>query len=458
MKLNNAQLKAYHQITDDLLEFLASFPKKEFMQDTADCEVYLKRTQWFLDLLGNPEKQIPHLVHVTGTSGKGSTVRMIHEILHAGGKHVGSTYSPHPTTFIERIRVGESFIPVPDFIDTIRHVRDVLKSNTVKMPHGMISFFEFMFCAAMYYFAKKNVTHAVIEVGLGGRFDASNVIPTPDVTVITNIGLDHTHILGDTIEQIAWEKAGIIKSGTTFLSAERSEVAHAQFAKQLNAHPPKTQKYVPKPEMVTLSLEGTTFTHAGKQYTLGIIGRHQAQNAVLAIEAAHALHIPHAAIVQGLANTTRPSCIEIVQQNPLVIIDGAHNTDKIQSTVDALEAILAQQDTKPTVRCVFALTDTKDYKTILAQLTPLVDKFYFTPYDVTGFRTPTDPAVLATYANSQEIPAQSFINSMDALTVALHASADEDIVLVTGSIMLVGETRQHWIPEAVILEQNTGDV
>ncbi len=453
MKYTTTQIKEYHDAIADLFAYLDSFPKKEFMKDTSECEVYLKRTQWFLDLIGNPEKQIPHLVHITGTSGKGSATQMVHEILLASGKNVGSTYSPHPTTYIERIRVGEKFISIAEFAKGIARLKSVLEKHESDMPYGMISFFEFMFALSVDHFVRNGVTHAVLEVGLGGRFSASNTIPTPDVTIITNVGLDHTELLGDTKEKIAWEKSGIIKSGTTFLSAERDESVRAVFADALNVHPPKKQEYVPKPEMVSVSVDGTDFTHAGKQYHLGVIGHHQAQNAVLAIEAARALNIPFAAIKEGLANTTRPSCMEVMQRKPLVIIDGAHNEDKMRSTVDALDQVLRGFDTKPTVHCMFAITDTKDHAALLGQLKPYVDEFYFTAYEAFGFRKPTDPSVFAEFAKSHNMTAQTFPNSGAALEAILHNAKDDDIVLITGSIMLVGETRQHWISEQSVLER-----
>ena len=202
---------------------LQSLPRKEYMKDPKHCSVYLKRLQFFLDILGNPEKKIPHYIHVTGTSGKGSTVAFLHSILNEAGYKVGSTQSPHPTTITERWQVGNKYMSKSEFVELIEFIKPKLDEYIKTSPYDMLSFFEICEAIGFLYFKKKKVKWAILEVGLGGRYDASNIIPYKDVAIITNIGLDHTNILGNDKKVIAYEKAGIIKKGCMVFTGERNK-------------------------------------------------------------------------------------------------------------------------------------------------------------------------------------------------------------------------------------------
>ena len=167
------------------------------MDNRKNCEVYLKRLQFFLDLLGNPEKKIPHYIHVTGTSGKGSVCLMLDSILRADGRKVGVLTSPHASVLQERWAVDGKMVSEKNFTEIIEEIKQKLDEYIRKSQYDMISYYEVMTAIALYYFAKKKVEWAILEVGCGGRYDSTNVIPRKDVAVITNIGLDHTDILGE---------------------------------------------------------------------------------------------------------------------------------------------------------------------------------------------------------------------------------------------------------------------
>ncbi len=456
MRYRKTQINDYHQSLKELIDFINQFPKKEYMNNYKECEIFLQRTQWFLDLLGNPERAIPHYIHITGTSGKGSTTQMVHEILLAAGKSVGSTYSPHPTTAIERIRVNKKFISLIAFTRLVKTMRRALTIAAKISPFGMVSFFEVMFAMTVLHFAQKKVQYAVIEVGLGGRFSASNTIPTPDVTIITNVGLDHTDLLGKTKTKIAWEKAGIIKSGTHFISAEKTKAVRAVFAKEMKKHKPKTIHYVSAPSNIILSELGTEFTYQRQQYSMPIIGAHQASNATLAIEAAHALRLSKIATQKGLATVSRPTCFEVIYDTPLVIVDGAHNPDKMRSTRDALVAIRKhRKDTR--VHLVIGIAENKDLLRIIRTIAPHATAIYTTRFTKNTYRKSAQPHMLATLAKQYCADVKQYAQPQQALARARNRAHPQDIVLITGSVFLAGELRTHWISEQDILENRAAN-
>ncbi|EKE07315.1 MAG: hypothetical protein ACD_18C00120G0001, partial [uncultured bacterium] len=202
---------------------LSNMPRMEYMKEGNMCDWYLKRMQFFLDLIGNPEKKIKHYIHVTGTSGKGSTVSFLHNILQADKRKVGSTYSPHPTIITERWKVGNSYMTKKEFVEIVKYLKPKLDEYLEKTPYDMLSFFELTEAIGFIFFAQKKVDWLVLEVACGGRYDSSNIIPYKDVAAITNIGLDHVGIIGNNKEEIAYEKAGIIKQNCTAFTTEQDK-------------------------------------------------------------------------------------------------------------------------------------------------------------------------------------------------------------------------------------------
>jgi len=211
-----------HQAEQFILS-LSNIERKEYLSPYTQHDLYLKRLQFFLDLLGNPEKKIPHYIHVTGTSGKGSVCLMLDSILRADGRKVGTLTSPHASVIQERWTINGKMMTGKDFAEIVTEIKPKFDEYIRKSPYDMVSYFEIMTAIALYYFAKKKVEWAILEVGMGGRYDSTNVIPHKDIAVITNIGLDHTEVLGNTKEKIAYEKAGIIKRGCAVFTAEKNK-------------------------------------------------------------------------------------------------------------------------------------------------------------------------------------------------------------------------------------------
>ena len=318
---------------------LTNVGRKEYLANRKDCAIYLKRLQFFLDLLGNPEKKIPHYIHVTGTSGKGSVCLMLESILRADGKKVGVLTSPHASIIQERWAVDGKLMSGKDFAEVVTEIKPKFDEYIRKSPYDMISYYETMTAIALYYFAKKKVEWAVLEVGCGGRYDATNVIPRKDVAVITNIGLDHTDLLGDTKEKIAYEKAGIIKSGCSVFTGikekrllkiikkeckktgARFEISNSKFLISNKISPPA---------MLCKALRAGNI-----QYPIS--HKHQLTNAQLCFSIAKHLQIPHKTIIAGIKRVKLPLRMEIVSRKPLIILDGAHNPDKMRTTVATLK-------------------------------------------------------------------------------------------------------------------------
>ena len=193
------------------LESLSNLSGPDYMQARFRNEFYLLRTKELIKELKIDLNQFK-FVHVAGTSGKGSVTAMVHSILNQAGEQIGSFYSPHPTTSIERIRVNDKYISADDFAGLVEKIKRVINKMYVEGKYGKPGYFEIFFGLALLYFQKKKCSYVVLETGCGGEFDATNIIKKPLVTAITNIGYDHTQLLGKTLEKIAKTKAGIIKA------------------------------------------------------------------------------------------------------------------------------------------------------------------------------------------------------------------------------------------------------
>ncbi len=276
----------------------------------------LERITRLLNGLGDPQRKFPSL-HVTGTNGKGSTCAMIASILKEAGYQAGLYTSPHLLSFNERIQINGRDIPNKDFtegISLIRHVtRRLADSPTV---------FETLTALAFWYFAKKEVDYAVVEVGMGGRLDATNVL-TPLVSVITNVALEHTAVLGNTLAKIAAEKAAIIKPGVPVVTAETKPEAL------------RVMKYQADKNGSVLVQVGSR----GEGFKTGLIGEHQKLNAACAVAAVRLAGIKagKAAVLRGLKKVEWPGRFQVVRRRPLTILDGAHNPAGAQVLVETLK-------------------------------------------------------------------------------------------------------------------------
>jgi len=400
----------------------------------------LTNTIRLCDHLGNPQKKFKS-IHVAGTNGKGSVSHMMAAILQTAGYKTGLYTSPHLKDFGERIKIDGEFIDekfVIDFTEKIKPLIDEIEP----------SFFEITVAMAFEYFAQQNVDMAVIEVGLGGRLDSTNII-TPEISVITNIGLDHMYMLGDTVEKIAKEKAGIIKEGIPIVIGEvipETQPAFEKVAKEKNA--PLSiasqkrqvvdwnwQNY----ELVAEIAEQHKTDH--KIFHLDVPGLYQVKNLITALEICSQLHqmgwsITDESIHKGLHHTKKLTGLhgrwEIVHQSPLVVLDVAHNIDGIKQLVQQAEVTEHQQ-----LHIIIGLVKDKEVEKIFSVL-PKTAKYYFTKAQIPRAISEDE---LAVHGAITGLNGESFSEVNKALEAAMQHAHKDDLILVCGSVFLVGEVK-----------------
>jgi len=289
----------------------------------------LNHTSWLLKFLNNPQDNFK-TIHVAGTNGKGSTAAIINSILIANNYKVGLYTSPHLINFNERIRVNGLTITDEEIISFMKHVEPAI--NEIKS-----TFFEVTTAMAFYHFNNNDVDIAVIETGLGGRLDSTNVV-NPSLTVMTPISLDHRDILGNTIEKIAKEKAGIIKRGVPLITANQVNNVLKILEKRVREKE-SVMHICPNPESVKLSSGGTTFEVNGNNFNTSLIGEHQAQNAALAIATIKLFNsnISYETIDKGLRNVYWPGRLQLVADK--IYYDVAHNENGVKSVLNNLNRI-----------------------------------------------------------------------------------------------------------------------
>ncbi len=405
----------YTQAEQYLLS-LGNMPRKEYMDDKAKTNEYLTRIQFFLDIIGNPEKQIPHYIHVTGTSGKGSVATYLSYILEASKKKVGLTISPHPTTLRERWQVNNKIMTEQEFVSIVKKLKPALDEYARTSPYDMISFYDITTIIAILYFAQKKVEWAVIEVGLGGRLDSTNVIPHKDVAVITNIGLDHTELLGNTKEKIAFEKAGIITGAYSVFTMDENKNVLEVIKKQC------------KKKKAKLFLSHSKNTS------------HKEKNILLCTQIAEHLSISHKAIETGIKNAIQPLRFEIISQKPFIILDGAHNEDKMKTTVQSASEM------KKNIHLVVGFSEDKDVTTMMTLLATMKPKsIACTRQTANVFRKVAHPKTLMTFFKKHCPTAkiELFLDPQEAFAWSKKQTKTSDILLVTGSIFLSGELRSN---------------
>ena len=435
---------------------LANIPRREYMKDTKRCDVYLKRTQYLLDLLDNPEKKIPHYIHVTGTSGKGSVATFLHAILTAAGHKTGLLTSPHHTTITERWRMNNRQMSRQEFVALAKKIKPVLDHYLRTSPYDLISYHELMDVFGFLYFAARRARWAVLEVGLGGRYCSTNVIPWKDAAVITNIGWDHIDLIGPTEAAIAREKAGIITTRCLVFTAEKQKRLRAIFEAEAKKHG-ATVTYVTADEARierTDIVTGTVFVYQNQRYRVSAPGAHQVSNAILAINVAQSLGIAAGAIVHGLAMAKQPLRLEVVSRRPLIILDGAHNVEKMRTTVESLYHFITLSPHHPKVHLLIGFSHDKPWPFMIKQLATLRPAtIACTRNTVNPFRKVAPPEALARRGR-QLLPRariESFLDPKEALAWSRKHCRKNDILLITGSIFLSGELRPYLmtIPDEV---------
>ena len=405
-----------------------------------DFRLNLEPMRYVCDALGNPERAYP-VIHVAGTNGKGSTCAFLETLLRHSGKRVGLITSPHLVDLRERIQINREMI-------SSAHLESVVKKIQHILPEpDFLSFFEMLVLAGFEYFREKNVDVAVVEVGLGGRLDATNIV-NPAVTVLTPISMDHQEFLGDTLEKIAHEKCGILKKGAPVVSVLQS---------------PEVQRVIEE-KCRSLDITPHFVSPLSEQIALGLPGEHQKQNAALALKAAEIFlkgyhlrtigchpreggdlmrskmdsRLQHAGMTMGmswikaLANTTWPGRLQTISKNPLVIVDGAHNP----AGAKTLAEYLKQHHAGRHITLLFGCMKDKDAIEMAQILGPVASKIICV--ELAGERAAKAKNLVNTWnkigfsAEVGESPREAY----DQICAILRA---DQMLVVTGSLFLVGE-------------------
>ena len=424
------------------IDYINSYTDYEKIGMPHDPAFYdLRRVDEILSLLGNPHQKAGS-VHITGTNGKGSVAAMVASALTAGGYSTGLYTSPHFHTWRERIKVDDELISEDELAQLVTELKPRLEAVNERATYGELTTFEFLTALAFAYFGQKGVKFQVLEVGLGGKFDATSVI-TPLVSIITPISFDHMDVLGSTLEEIAAEKCGIIKpDGIVVISPQPPEAA-------------KVIKDVCRERRAQLLIVGQDITWEGLSFGLDgqrlrvqgrrdsyelfipLLGEHQLGNAATAVAALEVLadkgfDIPRESLAKGLKRVSWPGRFQILRRRPLLVVDGSHNigaarrlTQSIKQYLDFERAIL-----------VMGTSHDKDVASLVAELAPL-----FNEVIVTRSRHPRAlaPAALAAEFARHGVKARLAEDVPSALSRALALAGDKDLVCVAGSLFIVGE-------------------
>lgn len=388
----------------------------------------LSRARELMKRVGNPEKQLK-FVHIAGTNGKGSTVEYISNALIYSGYKTGQFTSPYITHYADRIRINGQEIDEKSLCE----IAEVVKNAVADEEYSQ---FEITMAIALLWFLREKCDIVVFEVGIGGLLDCTNVIPPPVVSVITSISLDHTAILGDTVEKIAAQKAGIIKENSAVVLSMFNKESVVETVKA-KAKEQNSLFIIPNEldfSVVSISAFGSKFRYSGREYTLAMIGDWQCVNAVTAIEVFRYMRncgfdVSEENIAESLENTRVRARVQYIEGNPPVIVDGGHNPDGVNNVLSYIEGI------DPAI-AVMGMVDSKDYENSVRRVALYCDKIF----TVDGFAYNCIPAeklaeTAGKYTNSESCGSLSeAVEKAKKLAVELNT-----IVLVCGSLYLASE-------------------
>jgi dihydrofolate synthase/folylpolyglutamate synthase len=431
----------------------------------APSDLKLDRTRALLHLLDNPQERL-RIIHVAGSKGKGSTSAMLAAILQRAGYRTGLFTSPHLCRVEERMQVEGAPISGAELATLMEEVRAAVEAVDARRGPGAVgvTFFEIATALGLLHFVRRRVEVALLEVGLGGRFDATNVC-WPLVAVITSISFDHTQQLGNTLASIAGEKAGIVKPGRPSISGARAPDARTVIERVCRARRSTLRqldheiRYRHEPGLITPEADRLPRVHvrterrAWPPLELGLLGEHQAANAALAVavveeSCSQGLHIPDAAVASGLAGVRWPARLEVVGRRPLVVLDCAHNLASVQALLDTLHASFPGLVNAPAPRrlLVFAGSGDKDLPGMLRLLAPHFDHAYLTRF-VTNPRA-VPPERLAERLRAVSELSFTVCDSPGETWERIRAdTGPDDLICVTGSVFLAGELRSLLVAE-----------
>jgi len=398
--------------------------------------------------IGDPHEDF-RSVHVTGTNGKGSTTAMIASILKEAGYRVGMFTSPHLSTFTERIQINGTQIPVEEVVRLIEEVRPICEGMAEDPEQRHPTFFEIITAIAFKHFSQEGVDYAVLEVGMGGRLDATNVVKA-QVSVITNVSLEHTEVLGDTVLEIAEKKAGIAKEGGVLVTATEDDDVYRLFQRICDEVGSRifrvgtdiTFKRIGSSyQGQRFDLKGLTGSYGG--LTIPLIGDHQLLNAATAVGAVealrfHGVEVPSEAIARGLRGVVWPGRMEVMQTEPLVVLDGAKDVEAARAVKEAL----LREFTYDRLVAVVSISSDKNIAEMIGEIAQAADHFVITSHRVMGRAAKSSriAAEAERYSKTHEVVA----DVKTAVRRAIELAGETGMVIVVGSVFLVGEAREIW--------------
>ncbi len=422
-----------------------------YLDDLCDSGIKLRlaNIKRCLKLLGNPHQELK-VIQVGGTNGKGSTAACIASILQAAGYKVGLYTSPHLIDFRERLAINGRQISKKGVAELVTELKPYILKVGTDPGLGRLTFFEVVTAMAFSYFAREKVDFAILEVGLGGRLDATNVV-RPLVSVLTNSGYDHMDRLGKSLTSIAREQAGIIKRGSLVISAAqgRALTVIKKVCRERQARAYYLGKDI-KYQALNSNLEGQSFNMQGlfsefENLRIALLGRHQLLNACCSIAAVevlrfHQVFISPAAIKKGLKKVRWPGRLEIVRRFPLVILDGAHNHPAAKQLRESLEEFLKK---KKRLLLILGICQDKEIKKIIKELAPLASQVIVTAAATPRAVRPKDLYQVARRYNENIQVAEGV---EEAVKTALKKAKKEGVVCVSGSLYVVGEAKRLFSP------------
>ncbi|MBI4295829.1 MAG: bifunctional folylpolyglutamate synthase/dihydrofolate synthase [Chloroflexi bacterium] len=428
------------------LDYLYSFLDFEKDPRSRAAAVYdLRRVNEVLARLGNPHLKIP-AVHVAGTKGKGSTAAMIASALIASGYVTGLHTSPHLIDIRERFRIDDKWISEREIIDLTAAIRPHVDEVNRKATYGQLTTFEALTVLSFVYFERKKADFQVVEVGLGGRLDATNVL-RPEVSVITSISYDHMEVLGDTLTKIATEKAGIIKpNGTVVLAPQVDEVSRTieAVSRERKARLIKVRSDVTYRGLVS-NLDQQTLTVTGRlatyELSIPLLGAHQLDNAATAVAAMEVLQekgfkITSDSIARGLARVNWPGRLQILNRQPLVVADGAHNVDSFQK----LKQSLRQYFNYDRAILIVGMSFDKEIPMMVAEVAPVFDRVIATH---SWHPRALAPEKLVAEFDRHGVQAETSGSVAEAISKAVSMAGKHDLICITGSLFVVGEALEE---------------
>lgn len=381
----------------------------------------LERIREILSALNNPEAELK-FIHVAGTNGKGSTVTMLSHILKAEGYKVGTFVSPYVYEFLERIQINTSPVERDVFAESMTKVRAVIEEKKIDC-----NFFEILTACALLIFFEEKCDVVVLETGLGGKWDATNVIPAPILSIITTLGLDHTEILGDTIEKIAEEKCGIIKRGTHLITCSQEKDALEVMQRTCNELDVPLIVADENFEVTLKRVNGTVFRYDGRDYFLPLAGEHQLKNLSLVLCAAREIGISERAVYEGLLSVKFPARFEVRCEKPLVIIDGAHNVNGMTALNTTVKDVLADKK----IITIFGCMADKNSAEMVKIADEFSDTLILTPVNYPRSEKPENLKINGIIAKDLK----------DAIALAKEQMDENSALIICGSLYLASESK-----------------